>query len=185
MDHSIGHFIKLARTEPYFDNTLFVFFGDHGIHAATGNHVPAYESQLMLQGLRVPLVFYGKNVISDGKVFDTIASEVDVLPTIASITKTDYLNTTLGRNLIDKKYKDERYAFTITHGSGRTLGLLSDEYYLLMQADGSQRRLHHLNSDDPRLNIIDEDVEMAEKLTDKLSAIWNTIRYMRENNKPE
>lgn len=31
MDHSIGHFIKIAKKEPYFDNTLFVFFGDHGI----------------------------------------------------------------------------------------------------------------------------------------------------------
>ncbi|MFV2004054.1 MAG: LTA synthase family protein [Gammaproteobacteria bacterium] len=186
MDHSIGHFIQRAKKEPYFDNTLFVFFGDHGIHAATGNHVPAYEAQLMLQGLRVPLVFYGKKIIDEPKVFDTIAGEVDVLPTIASITRTDYLNTTLGRSLVDSRFDDERYAFTVTHAGGeRIIGLLSDEYYLLMQSDGSKRRLHHLNSDNPRLNIVNEDKDMAQLLTQKLTAIWSTIRYMRENNKPE
>ena len=184
MDHSIGHFIKIAKKEPYFDNTLFVFFGDHGIHAPTGDHVPAFEAQLNLQGLRVPLVFYGKSVISKPKVFDTIASEVDVLPTIASITGTSYLNTTLGRDLTDDTFNDNRYAFTIEHGSNRTIGLLSDEYYLLMQADGSNPKLHHLLSDNPRNDVADENKEVMDTLTHKLTAIWNTIRYMRENNKP-
>ena len=185
MDHSIGHFIKIAKKEPYFDNTLFVFFGDHGIHAPTGNHVPDYEAQLNLQGLRVPLVLYGKSVISNAKVFDTIASEIDVLPTIASVTETRYLNTTLGRDLTDNTFSDNRYAFTIEHGGGRTIGLLSDEYYLLMRPDGSNKNLHHLTSDNPRADISAEKPEMADLLTQKLSAIWNTIRYMRENNKPE
>ncbi len=184
MDHSIGHFIKIAKKEPYFDNTLFVFFGDHGIHAPTGDHVPAFEAQLNLQGLRVPLVFYGKSVISNPGVFDTIASEVDVLPTIASITETSYLNTTLGRDLMDAAFNDNRYAFTIEHGSDRTIGLLSDEYYLLMQADGSKPKLHHLLSDNPRHDVADENEELMETLTRKLTYIWNTIRYMRENNKP-
>ena len=184
MDHSIGHFMKIAKKSPYFDNTLFVFFGDHGIHAPTGDHVPAFEAQLNLQGLRVPLVFYGKSVISKPKVFDTIASEVDVLPTIASITETSYLNTTLGRDLTDDTFNDNRYAFTIEHGSDRTIGLLSDEYYLLMQADGSKPKLHHLLSDNPRHDVADENKEVMETLTRKLTNIWNTIRYMRENNKP-
>lgn len=184
MDHSIGHFIKIAQKEPYFDNTLFVFFGDHGIHAPTGNHVPASDAQLNLQGLRVPLVLYGKSIISNAKVFDTIASEVDVLPTIASLTKTSYLNTTLGRDLTENKFDKNRYAFTIEHGSGRTIGLISDDYYLLMQPDGGNKRLHHLMSDDSRADVSAEKPEVADLLTQKLTAIWNTIRYMRENNKP-
>ena len=184
MDHSIGHFIKIAQKEPYFDNTLFVFFGDHGIHAPTGNHVPASDAQLNLQGLRVPLVLYGKSIISNAKVFDTIASEVDVLPTIASLTKTSYLNTTLGRDLTDNIFDENRYAFTIEHGGGRTIGLISDEYYLLMRPDGSNKRLHHLTSDDSRADVSAEKLEVADLLTQKLTAIWNTIRYMRENNKP-
>ena len=185
MDHSIGHFIEIAKKAPYFDNTLFVFFGDHGIHAPAGGHTPAYEEQLRLQGLHVPLVFYGKSVISKAKVFDIIASEVDVLPTIASLTDTSYLNTTLGRDLTDNTFDGNRYAFTIEHGSDRTIGLLSDDYYLQMQPDGSNQTLHHLNSDQPRENVSDTNKDVTDRLTSKLTSIWNTIRYMRENNKPE
>lgn len=185
MDHSIGQFIKLAGKEPYFDNTLFVFFGDHGIHAHAGLHAKPYEEQLNLQGLRVPLVMYGKNLIDEPKVFDTIASEVDVLPTIASLTQTSYLNTTLGRSLLNNKYDDKRYAFTVEHGSDRTIGLLSDKYYLLKQADGSKLRLHRLDSPNPRENIADQEKDIADRFNRELTAMWNTIRYMRENNKPE
>ena len=184
MDHSIGHFIKIAKKAPYFENTLFVFFGDHGIHAPAGDHTPAYEEQLKLQGLHVPLVLYGKSVISNARVFDIIASEVDVLPTIASLTGTSYLNTTLGRDLTDDTFNDSRYAFTIEHGSDRTIGLLSDDYYLLMQADGSNPKLHQLHSNNPRKDVSAENKEVMATLSQKLTSIWNTIRYMRENNKP-
>jgi hypothetical protein len=91
----------------------------------------------------------------------------------------------MGRSLVDKTLDGERYAFTITHGSDRTIGLLSDEYYLMMQSDGSGKRLHHLNGDDPRQNIADKNKTLAEEMTERLEAMWNTIRYMRENNKPE
>lgn len=185
MDHSLGHFIEIAEKEPYFENTLFVFFGDHGIHAPTGAHIPAYEAQLNMQGLRVPLVLYGKSVISTSRVFDTIASEVDVLPTIAALTKTSYLNTTMGRDLTDTAFDEDRYAFTIEHGGGRTIGLISDDYYLLMRPDGSSKRLHHLKGDDARTDVSSDNVEIADLLTQKLTAIWDTVRYMRENNKPE
>jgi len=184
MDHSVGHFIKEASKEAYFDNTLFVFFGDHGIHAPTGNHVPAYNEQLKIQGLRVPLVMYGKGVINQPEIFDTIASEVDVLPTIAALSKTSYLDTTLGRDLLDSTYKDKHYAFTIEHGTNRTIGLLSDKYYLLMQSDGSQLSLHELKDDNARADISAQNPDVTKSMTEKLTAIWNTIRYMRENNKP-
>jgi phosphoglycerol transferase MdoB-like AlkP superfamily enzyme len=184
MDHSIGHFMEEASKEAYFDNTLFVFFGDHGIHAPTGNHIPAYEAQLSIQGLRVPLVLYGKSIISRAEVFDTIAGEVDVLPTIASLTQTSYLNTTLGRDLLNDSFKNERYAFTIEHGSDRTIGLLSDDYYLLMQADGSKLRLHALKGKNARADISAQNIAVTKLMTEKLTSIWNTIRYMRENNKP-
>lgn len=185
MDHSLGHFMEMAAKEPYFDNTLFVFFGDHGIHAPAGKHTPAREEQLKIQGLRVPLVMYGKSVISQPAVFDTIASEVDVLPTIAGLTRTPYLNTTLGRDLMDESFTDKRYAFTIEHGSGRTIGLLSDEFYLLMQIDGEGEQLHQLAGENPRKDVSADFSDIKKAMAEKLEAIWQTIRYMRENNRPD
>jgi phosphoglycerol transferase MdoB-like AlkP superfamily enzyme len=184
MDHSLGEFLRLAKHEGYFDNTLFVLFGDHGIHAPTGHHVPAYESQLRLQGLRVPLVFYNQELITKPETFTRIASETDVLPTIAALTRTDHVNTTLGRDLLDTSLDTQRYAFTIEHGTDRTIGLLSEDYYLVMQSDGSKLRLHDLNSADPRQDSKQQKPDVSSSMQTMLNAIWQSIRYIRENNKP-
>mgnify|MGYP001822690055 FL=1 len=185
MDHSIGHFIKIAQQEPYFDNALFVFFGDHGIHASTGKHTPISEEQLRISGLRVPLVMYGKGIITEPGVFDKVASQVDVLPTIASITQTSYIDSTLGRDLLDERFDKNRYAFTIEHGGGRTIGLLSDEYYFMMNFDGTGMKLHRLDSATPREDVSAQYPEMITRLAEYTAAMRDTIQYMRENNKPE
>jgi phosphoglycerol transferase MdoB-like AlkP superfamily enzyme len=184
MDHSIGHFIQLAAEAPYFDNTLFVFFGDHGIHANTGRHTPKSEEQLRLSGLRVPLVMYGKSIITRPQKFDKVASQVDVLPTIASLTQTDYIDSTLGRDLLDEHYDDHRYAFTIEHAGGRVIGLLSDQYYFTMNFDGTDARLHRLDSETPREDVSEQHPELAKTLAEYTAAMRDTIMYMRENNNP-
>jgi len=185
MDHSIGHFMKIAAGEPYFDNTLFVFFGDHGIHASAGKHTRKSEEQLAIQGLRVPLVMYGKGIINQPEIFNKVASQVDVLPTIASITQTDYVNSTMGRDLMDERFDQNRYAFTIEHGGGRVIGLLSDEFYFRMRLDGTDAKLHKLDSDSPREDVSAQHPEISRTLAQYTAAMRDTILYMRENNKPE
>ena len=176
--------MKRAEEASYSDNTLFVFFGDHGIHAQTGQHTPASEEQLRLSGLRVPLVMYSKGLIDTPQVFDKVDSQVDVLSTVASITQTDYTDTTMGRNLMNKALDKKRYAFTIEHGGGRVIGLLSDTYYLMMNYDGSNTRLHRLDSDNPREDVSSLHPDIVGEMSEYLSAMRDTIQYMRENNKP-
>ena len=184
MDHSIGYFMRLAAQEPYFDNTLFVFFGDHGIHASTGKHTPKSEEQLRISGLRVPLVMYGKGIIPEPGRFEKVASQVDVLPTIAALTQTDYIDSTLGRDLLDPRYDEHRYAFTIEQGGNRVIGLLSDEYYFMMHFDGSDAKLHRLDSETPRDDVSAQHPEITKSLAEYTAAMRDTIEYMRENNKP-
>ena len=57
---------------------------DHGIQGRTGKHTPKSEEQLRLSGLRVPLVMYGKGIIDKPEVLNKVASQVDVLSTVAS-----------------------------------------------------------------------------------------------------
>src|SRR5262249_5776471 len=54
VDHSIGEFFRIARQEKYFDDTVFVFYGDHGLPAAA-EHRPLAERQLSLPRYHVPL----------------------------------------------------------------------------------------------------------------------------------
>lgn len=183
MDHSIGEFMKLARQEDYFDNTLFVFYGDHGITARTGKHTPKSEEQLQVSSHRVPLVLYGPGVMDKTGTYEKVASQVDVMPTIAAVTKNSYTNTALGRDLFDTAFDKLRYAYIILHGSFRTIGLLTDQYMKQMRFNGEDQHLYQLGTDTPRKNLVDELPELDKTLTEHTKAINATIRYIRENNK--
>ena len=184
MDHSIGKFIEMARKEDYFDSTLFVFFGDHGITNRTGKHTPISEDRLEVSSHRVPFVLYGPKVLKQSGTIETVASEVDVLPTIASLTKNSYTNTTLGRDLFDAAFDKMRYAYTIVHGSFRTIGMLSDQYFQQMKFDGSDQHLHELGTETPNKDLADEKPELNDTMMTYTKAINATVRYIRENNAP-
>lgn len=182
MDHSIKAFFDAVKQEPYFANTVFVLFGDHGIHANTGKHTPKFEEQLNIHGLRVPLVIYAPHLLPKGKVFSKIASEVDVLPTIAGLAANGYVNTTMGRDLLDERYDNARFAFTVTHGQGLRVGLLNERYYFLMNDDGSNKVLHDMQADNPRDNVITQFAGQAQQFEQLCRAIFETTRYMRYHN---
>ena len=62
LDHSIGFFMQQAKKEKYFDNTIFVFFGDHGVNG-TGKHMTEAQRQLHINPLNVPLIIYSPKLL--------------------------------------------------------------------------------------------------------------------------
>ena len=90
----------------------------------------------------------------------------------------------VGRDLTDQALEAQRYAFTIEHAGSRTIGLLDEDYYLQMLSDGSNVSLHDLNSEDARENRAADAPAVADEMTATLRALWQAIRYIRENNAP-
>ena len=82
-DWALGRFLRQARTHPWFDNTLFVLMGDHGarVYGAQEIPLPSYE---------VPILFYGPGIVPAGKRLTTLASSLDVPPTILGVLGIDY-----------------------------------------------------------------------------------------------
>ena len=99
------------------------------------------ENQLTLVRFHVPLIIYAPKLIKKGQIFDKVASEVDLLPTIANLASTSCINSTFGRNLLCNRFDSMRYAFTIRHSRVPGIGLISDKFYFLAQGDGTQKRL--------------------------------------------
>src|SRR3990172_5113713 len=177
MDHSIGFFIKTASRESYFRDTVFVFFGDHGI-GGNAAHIPKSEEQLHLTHFHVPLVIYAPGFIPPA-VYDAPASEVDILPTVAGLADVPSLNSTLGRDLFDPRFEGTRYAFTIGNQSATPeIGLVGKDYYFLMLADGSRKSLHEYGSDTPREDVAGRYPVVAEQMETLTRAIFETSRYM-------
>ncbi|MCK5263846.1 MAG: hypothetical protein KAJ92_09155, partial [Gammaproteobacteria bacterium] len=76
-------------------------------------------------------------------------------------------------------------AYTIVHGSFRTIGLLTDQYFQQMKFDGSDHHLHQLGTETPNKNLIEEKPELNNTMMTYTTAINATVRYIRENNKPQ
>ncbi|OIP56292.1 MAG: phosphoglycerol transferase [Helicobacteraceae bacterium CG2_30_36_10] len=186
MDYSVGHFMELSRKSDYYKNTIFVFWGDHGISGSTGQHVTPGEgrSKLDIGALRVPFVIYSP-LIKEPKVYDQVVSEVDALPTIASFANISYTATTLGRDMFDERYDDKRYAFSITHSSNPLIGLIGEKYYYRTRADGTNAALYEIYSDTPLKDHSQGNEAIVKKMKDLTYSIYETSKYIPNFNKRE
>jgi phosphoglycerol transferase MdoB-like AlkP superfamily enzyme len=185
MDHSIQFFVQAARQDGYADDTIFVFFGDHGSGRRHPAHMYKSEDQLQLTKFHVPLLIYAPGLIDVGRIDEKVASEVDVLPTVAGLADIPYVNSTLGRNLLDGRFAAARYAFTISHRQVPEIGLISDDFYFLTNADGTSGRLHALASDTPWENVMDVHPEVTAELAPLCLGLYEAACYIRYNNTPE
>jgi phosphoglycerol transferase MdoB-like AlkP superfamily enzyme len=184
VDHSVGHFFRIARQEKYFEDTVFVLYGDHG-SPASAEHRPLAERQLRLPRYHVPLVLYAPKHL-EPRVLDEVASQLDVLPTVVNVAGASGVNSTLGRDLLDPAFAGRRHAFTIERiEKNPLLGLVSKDYYLQVSADGSQRELHRLDSAAPREDVSAAEPETMAELEKIAFGLYQAARYMRYHNAPE
>lgn len=107
-DAQIGHFLELLDKEGILDNTTIIITGDHtGVHKYYNSSIQALstkEDWYLDDGEpRVPFIIYDKS-ITEGKTFDTIGGQIDIMPTMLYLLGVDsnkYENTALGRNLLN------------------------------------------------------------------------------------
>lgn len=131
LDHSIGFFFQKARQEPYFANTIFVLYGDHGTRTgAPGSALTLGDLSLLVY--HVPLVFYAPELLKPQRI-DEAASHVDILPTLASLCGRPYRNQTLGIDLFDPSRRPNAVAFVFTtFHEPPMLGLVSGRRYTIV-----------------------------------------------------
>ena len=91
-DWALGRFLRDARGHRWFDHTLFVLMGDHGarVYGSAEIPLPSYE---------VPVLLYAPGVVPAGRV-PTLASTLDVPPTILGLLGIDYDSRFFGRDVL-------------------------------------------------------------------------------------
>lgn len=183
LDYSIGKFIAAAKQEKYFDNTVFVFLGDHGITGNAGAHMPRAWSDLRLTTGHTPMLIYAPKLIQPGR-YDMPAQQVDVMPTVASLLNFPYINKSMGRDLLDPRFDDKRNSFIIYHSDGPEIGIVDKDTYFTMSANGSNAKLYDLRAENPLRDTIKDDkkIQLKQMLTKN---IHETARYMLTHNSKE
>jgi phosphoglycerol transferase MdoB-like AlkP superfamily enzyme len=111
-DWALGRFMSEARGRFWYDNTLFVLMGDHGARVYGAAQIP-------LASYEVPILFIGPGVPRGGRVA-TLASSLDVPPTVLGMLGLDYDSKFFGRDVL-----------RVPRDSGRALMTHNDDVALL------------------------------------------------------
>lgn len=177
-DYSFKKFIEAAQQEKYFDNTIFVFIGDHGV---AGNATAMYPQPWTGQRLtaeHVPLLLYAPKLLVP-KTIHYPVSQIDVLPTIAGLANIHYQNSTLGRDVL--KPDLHRSAFIIHHDEGK-IGLVTDDFYFIKNFRFEQELMYAINTKALFSSSSYRD-SVRIKSSEITSAIYETAKWMLINNK--
>lgn len=176
-DYCFRRFMEAARQEAYYENTLFVFVGDHGVAGNARAGYPEVWTTERLTDEHVPLLFFAPKWLRP-QTRSEVVSQIDVLPTTAGLTGTPYWNTTLGRDLLAKGKKND-YAFIIYHDEGQ-IGMLTNEFYFTKNLNFPKEAVHLLPG--MRYNKVQLD-SIKRKLSPLTSAYYETAKWMLLNNK--
>lgn len=94
-DWSIRQFMDAAEKQPWFDNTIFVFLGDHGKMVGTP------ECEMPQSYNHIPLMIYGKDI--PPTVHNGFGGQIDVAPTLLGMLNMSYLQNNFGVNLLEEE----------------------------------------------------------------------------------
>lgn len=181
-DFCFRKFIEAAKKEAYFNNTIFVFVGDHGIGGDAGNMFPMAWTQ-ELTSMHVPLLFYAPALIAPA-TYSFPVTQCDVMPTVAGLSKIAYTNTTLGRDMLSPAVQQhpEIQAAFIYNPDKRRIGIVQDSIFY---SYGIERKLNEQvwstsGNLKPALSPARKD-----QYYDITEAYYQTARYMLLHNKAE
>lgn len=179
MDHSFGIFIEKLQSEAFFKNTIFCFFGDHGkrVYHHELAFMPKAQHDLNLTHYHVPCILYAPHILPP-RIETKIASEVDILPTLAHLASVSYTNKGLGKDLFDPNLDHNRFAFTLNYGTNE-IGLIDSDYYFLCSTNGQNKRLHDLHSDNPLENVLSKENMQSQKMEKVCRGLYEINKYIR------
>ncbi|HVU95917.1 MAG TPA: sulfatase-like hydrolase/transferase [Puia sp.] len=183
-DFGYRSFIEAASKEKYFDNTIFLFVGDHGIPGDAGKMFPKAWTDMFLTAEHVPLLIYAPKLIAPRRVTKT-CSQVDVLPTLAGLCHIPYKNTALGRDLLDSaRYSNDKELAFIYNPDQESISVVHNGYvYRLLQKTGKEQMASVLNNDPVPDSVMNGPVK--KELRQLTEGVFETAKYMILRNKKD
>ena len=179
-DYCFKKFMEAAEKEAYYHNSIFVFIGDHGVAGNADAVYPKAWTNQRLTDEHVPLLFYAPYLLKPQKRSEVV-SQIDVFPTIAGMVQQPYVNTTLGRDLLDPAKKNN-YAF-ITNTAGK-IGIVTDDFFFTKNLNFPDTKMVPIRFIDT-VHTKEKRDSARQRLTSFTSAFFETAKYMIMNNKKE
>lgn len=107
-DAAMGNFFKLAKQQPWFDNTIFLIFPDHHVPFPNRTYNPdlrdADKYFTSFLAIYAPKIFEPKEI-------DTYATQEDILPTIIDLAHSSLPYSSDTNSIFDKERAKEIYIY--------------------------------------------------------------------------
>ncbi len=183
LDFNVKRFLERAQKSGYYDNTIFVFFGDHRGGMKKLPFLNDKEDELGIQVHHVPFFIHSPKYIAPATI-NKYAKLVDVFPTATSIAKINYTNYTLGRNLLDSTYTNTSAFVYIQNKGEKAVGVIKDGYYYEKTNSSKTVKLYHLETGIKK-DFKEELPEKAQNLDSLLEGYYHSTKYLYFNNKKD
>jgi phosphoglycerol transferase MdoB-like AlkP superfamily enzyme len=183
LDFNVARFLKRAKESDYYENSIFVFFGDHRGGMKKLNFLKNSEDDLGIQVHHVPFFIHAPKYIKP-QIIDKYAKLIDIFPTATSLAKVNYTNYTLGRDLLDTT-SNNTAAFVYIQSKGeKAVGVLKDNFYFEKTNISKKTGLYSLQADTVK-DIQRDKPAIAKEMDSLLSAYYHATKYLYFNNKKE
>ena len=181
LDFNIGRLMDIAKAGGWYDNSIFVFFGDHNTRISQIPHMaPAFE-QLGLESNNVPLLIHAPGL--QPRVIEEAVGLADLLPTVAGMAGIPFRTGAMGRDIQQPAPEGERVVPLVLHeGTFPIIGGVTQDFLLQMQHDGSSPTLHDLASQTPREDVAEQHPEEFQRLQGLTRGLHESARLMLFRN---
>jgi len=182
LDFNIGRFMEMAKEGGYYENTLFVMFGDHNTRISQLPHMPPAFEQLGLESNHVPMLIYGPGLLAP-REFDEATGLADLLPTVAGLLGVEYTTRTMGRDIQLPAPEGERaIPVVLREGTFPLIGVVTRDYLVQMNHDGTDPSMHDLASPEPLENVAQQYPDEYRRLLDLGRGLYEASRFMLTDN---
>jgi iduronate 2-sulfatase len=180
MDRQVGRALQALERNGLADNTVVVFFSDHGWHL--GEHTHWQKMSLMEESVRAPLIIRAPGALGNGRSTRALVELVDLFPTLAELCGLEpppgLEGVSLRPILEDPSASVKDAAFSQIEYENRIHGrtVRTDRYrYIEWRGDGAGEELYDHRSD-PReftnLAAHPEHVAVVQRLRGMLAPAW-------------
>ena len=114
-DYALKKFFEMAAKQDWYKNTVFVIVADHCASSAG-------KTELPMDKYRIPGLIFAPDFIKPEK-FRTVASQIDLMPTLFGLLHFSYNSKFLGQDVFSKNYVPRAYIATY-----QDLGFVKDNY---------------------------------------------------------
>lgn len=165
-DFALQKFFEFAKTQPWFENTVFIFTGDHTLYTARND---------IFSSFNVPLLIYSPKE-NNPQIIHKVGSHVDILPTILDLLNISSVHSSMGSSLLDKS--KEGFAVTSFYPS---FLFFSNKNLYVDDFDQKQQYFEDFKNTKPQANIFETNKEKSLKLQRKLKsyiqAVTNAVNH--------